>query len=79
MEVINYFMTKHSLYTDNLFVFISLFINLSDKTSREVLRGYLERLMELYEMNQLKASNLLVMFINTLKLKNSEISEKMYR
>jgi hypothetical protein len=36
------------------------------------------RLIELYEINHLKAVNLLVMFINSSKFKNSQISEEIY-
>lgn len=48
VEVIDYFISRHSFYNDNLFLFISLFVNLSNKTSSEVFKGYFERLMELY-------------------------------
>jgi hypothetical protein len=78
VDVVNYFVSRHSLYNDNLFLFISLFINVSNKTAKETFRGYFSKLIELYEINQLKASNLLVMFINSLRYKNSEISEEMY-
>lgn len=71
VEVIDYFISRHSLYNDNLFLFISLFVNLSNKTSSEVFKIYFDRLIELYEINQLKAVNLLVMFINSAKFKNS--------
>jgi hypothetical protein len=71
VEVIDYFISRHSLYNDNLFLFISLFVNLSNKTSSELFKVYFSRLIELYEINQLKAVNLLVMFINSAKFKNS--------
>jgi hypothetical protein len=46
--VVNYFVSRHSLYNDNLFLFISLFVNLTNKTSQEVFKGYLTKLIELY-------------------------------
>lgn len=33
VEVIDYFLSRHSLYTNNIFLYISLFANLTQKTS----------------------------------------------
>lgn len=48
IEVLDYFISKHSLYTDNIYLFISLFANLSHKTTGETFKKYVERLFELY-------------------------------
>ena len=73
IEVIEYFMERHSLYTDNLSNYINLFIHINAKTSKEVFNRYLNKLFELYNLNQLKASDLLVMYLNGSKFKQSEI------
>lgn len=77
-DVVDYFVGKHSLYADNLFLFISLFANLSHHTSSTVFTEYFRRLRELYEVNQLKASNMLVMFINALRFRHSSLSPEIF-
>jgi hypothetical protein len=71
VEVVDYFMERHSLYTDNLSLYISLFINIGYKTSKEVFLAYLAKLFELYHLNQLKASDLLIMYLNAAKYKQA--------
>ena len=71
-------MERHSLYTDNLSNYINLFIHINAKTSKEVFNGYLNKLFELYNLNQLKASDLLVMYLNGSKFKQSEIDPKIH-
>lgn len=48
IEVIEYFISRHSLYNENLFLFISLFTNLSNKTAPHIFEDYFKILMELY-------------------------------
>lgn len=71
LDVVNYFMERHSLYTDNLCLYLSLFININRKTPQNILIAYLNRILELYHLNQLKASDLLIMYINAAKYKQN--------
>lgn len=64
-------MERHSLYTDNLCLYLSLFININRKTPQNILIAYLNRILELYHLNQLKASDLLIMYINAAKYKQN--------
>jgi hypothetical protein len=73
--VVNYFIEKHSLNTDNLCTFISSFTNINSKTNKDTLVAYLRRLMELYHLNHIKASDLLVMYINAARFKQNDIPE----
>ena len=78
-EVLDYFLSKHSLFNDNLFLFVSLFANLNNRTNHKVLTAYLKRLIELYDINQLKASNLLVMAINASRFSHTVITSELYQ
>jgi len=62
-------MERHSLYTDNLSSYLTLFIHIGPKTSSATFTAYLDKLFELYNLNQLKASELLVMYLNAAKYK----------
>lgn len=73
LEVVDYFMERHSLYTDNLCLYLSLFVNVTRRTSSSVLLPFLRRLLQLYHLNQLKASDLLVMYINAAKHKQEDV------
>lgn len=41
VQVIDYFLSNHSLYTQNIYLLISLFVNISQKTSHDTVVGYI--------------------------------------
>lgn len=78
VEVVDYFAGRHAGETDQLHYYITLFAHLTHQTPGGLIEEYLRRLLRMYDLNQLKARNLLVMFINASKYRQATVPVDIY-